>query len=127
VVFDAGLDKARHPEVEAAERPINDAFLACVAALTVSEVPSQELAIAVEATAHGHAMLLLDGSFGSGAEAIELAAERAARAALALVESRRLLRSGYSAKVTPAVLQVWPGRNRPVSRVLFTGLSARRD
>jgi hypothetical protein len=36
-------------------------------------------------------MLLLDGSFGEGAKAVELAAERAARATLALVEGRHLL------------------------------------
>jgi hypothetical protein len=39
----------------------------------------------VEATAHGHAMLLLDGRFGEGEQAVELAAERAAEATLALV------------------------------------------
>jgi AcrR family transcriptional regulator len=103
VVFDAGLDKARHPEIEAAEQPIDDAFLTCVGALSIGDVPSEELAIAVEATAHGHAMLLLDGSFGEGTEAIELAADRAYRATLALIESRHLLRASYSASTTPAL------------------------
>ncbi|MGE5290909.1 MAG: hypothetical protein ACM3ML_27685 [Micromonosporaceae bacterium] len=46
--------------------------------------------IAVEAAAHGHAMLLLDGDFGDGDDAVELAAERAARATLALAERRHL-------------------------------------
>jgi AcrR family transcriptional regulator len=88
VLFEAGIDKARHPEVAAAERPIDDAFLDCVRAL--SDDP-EELASAVEAAAHGHAMLLLDGRFGRGRKAVELAAERAAQATLALIEGRRLL------------------------------------
>ena len=92
VLYGAGLDKGRHPEVAAAERPVTDAFLACVHALSDGgEVSSGDLATAVEATAHGHAMLLLDGDFGPGTEAVALAAEKAARATLALVESRHLL------------------------------------
>lgn len=92
MLFEAGLDKSRHPELEAAERPIDDAFLTCVRALpNHCEAASEDLATAIEATAHGHATLLLDGSFGQGNEAIELAAEGAARATLALVESRALL------------------------------------
>ncbi len=92
VLFEAGLDKSRHPELAAAERPIDDAFLSSVRALPdCGETASEDLATAIEAAAHGHAMLLLDGSFGQGSKAIELAAERAARATLALVESRRLL------------------------------------
>jgi AcrR family transcriptional regulator len=35
----AGLDKQRHPELEAAERPITNAFLACVRALSGGEAP----------------------------------------------------------------------------------------
>jgi len=92
MLFEAGLDKSRHPELEAAERPIEDTFSSCVRALPdPSETASEELATAIEATAHGYAMLLLDGGFGQGNEAVELAAERAARASLALVESRPLL------------------------------------
>jgi AcrR family transcriptional regulator len=84
VLFEAGLDKRRHPEVAVAERPIDDAFLDCVRALSVGG-ESEDLASAVEATVHGHAMLLLDGRFGVGNEAVELASDRAARATLALV------------------------------------------
>ena len=61
VLYEAGLDKAGHPEIEAAEQPINDAFMACVNALSGGPGPAaEELASALEATAHGHAMLLLD-------------------------------------------------------------------
>jgi AcrR family transcriptional regulator len=92
VLYESGLDKARHPEIEAAERPLDDAFLACVRALSGGDdVLAEDLATAIEATAHGHAMLLLDPGPGQDPEAVELAAERTARATLALVESRQLL------------------------------------
>ena len=92
MLFEAGLDKSRHPALAAAERPIDDAFSSSVRALPdCSERESEYVATAIEAAAHGHAMLLLDGSFGEGPEAVEVAAERAARATLALVEGRRLL------------------------------------
>lgn len=92
VLFDTGLDKTRHPELEAAEKPIDDAFQDCVRALSdASGTAAEELATAVEAAAHGYAELLLDGSFGDRPQDVELAADRAARAALALAESRHLL------------------------------------
>ena len=92
VLFAAGIDKRDHPEVEAAERPLNDTLLDCVRALSGGEQSSSDnLATAVEATAHGHAMLLLDGDFGDGDSAVEHAAERAAAATLALIEGRQLL------------------------------------
>jgi AcrR family transcriptional regulator len=92
VLFGTALDKSRHPEVKAAEKPLEDALLDCVRAVADGgEAPSQALADAVEAAAHGHAMLLLDGDFGEGDEAVELAAERAGKVTLALVASRHLL------------------------------------
>jgi AcrR family transcriptional regulator len=92
VLFEGGLDKRRHPEIEAAEKPIDDVFLGSVRAVTNDGAEaSAELAAAVEATAHGYAMLLLDGSLGQGNKAAKRAAARAARATLALIESRRLL------------------------------------
>ena len=92
VLFLAGIDKRDHPEVEVAEKPLSDAVLDCVRALSGGEQSAaDDLATAVEAAAHGHAMLLLDGDFGDGDAAVEHAAERAAAATLALVEGRRLL------------------------------------
>jgi len=92
VLYEAGLDKTRHPEIEAAERPLNDAFDGCVRALAGDDdALSDEMATAFEATARGHAMLLLDHGPDPAQDAVDLAAERAARATLALVESRRLL------------------------------------
>jgi AcrR family transcriptional regulator len=90
MMYEAGLVKAHHPEIEAAERPVNDAFLACVTALTGDEAAPDDLATAIEATAHGHVTLLLDGQDSDG-EAAEVIAERAVRATLALIESRHLL------------------------------------
>jgi AcrR family transcriptional regulator len=92
VLSGAGIDKRDHPEVEAAEKRFYEAFLDCVSALSGGEQSSSDdLAMAVEATAHGHAMFLLDGTFGAGDEAVELAAERAAAATLALIEGRQQL------------------------------------
>jgi AcrR family transcriptional regulator len=92
LLYTAGLDKRQHPELEVAERPLIDAVVACVRALADgSEILADDLATAVEATAHGHALFLLYGDFGQGEPAVEDAAECAARATLALVESRLLL------------------------------------
>jgi AcrR family transcriptional regulator len=92
MLYESGVDKARHPEIEAAEQALEDAFMDCVRALSGrDEALSEDLATAIEATAYGHAMLLLDSGRGQDQKAIELAAERTARAALALVESRRVL------------------------------------
>jgi AcrR family transcriptional regulator len=92
VLYEAGLDKARHPEIEAAEQPLNDAFLDAVRALAGGDgTRAEDLATAVEATARGYAMLLLDDGPDQESGVVELAAERTARAVLALIEGRRLL------------------------------------
>jgi AcrR family transcriptional regulator len=92
VLYEAGLDKASHPEIETAERPLTDAFMACVRALCDGcDALAEDLGNAIEANADGQVMLLLDGGSDQGIQAVELAAERAARATLALIESRHLL------------------------------------
>jgi AcrR family transcriptional regulator len=120
VLYEAGLDKASHPEIEAAEQPLTDDFMACVRAISApGETPpgsvdgrdafagsdsggdalaapggdalADDLASALEATALGHVMLFLDGGPGQDGDAVELAADRAARATLALIASRHLL------------------------------------
>ena len=61
VLYEAGLDKVSHPEIEVAEQPLNDAFLDTVRALADGdEARAEDLATAMEATARGYAMLLLD-------------------------------------------------------------------
>jgi AcrR family transcriptional regulator len=92
MLYESGLDKSRHPEIEAAERPLNEAFEGCVRALADGDDDlAEEMALAFEATARGHAMLLLDGEAAPDQKAVDVAAERAARATRALVESRSLL------------------------------------
>ena len=92
VLYESGVDKANHPEIEAAERPLEQALRDVVWTLTGnSDLQSDSLATAVEAAARGFAMLLFDGDFGYGAQAIEDAADQAARATMALIEGRHLL------------------------------------
>src|SRR5262245_20739674 len=97
VLYEAGLDKASHPEIEVAERPLADTLLDCVRDLTGSggqqadAHEADDLATAIEAAARGFALLLLDGDFGAGTDAVERAADQAARATLALIEGRHLL------------------------------------
>lgn len=80
------VDKRAHPDVAEAERPVILAFADCVAALTGDS--GDALATAVEATAHGHAVLLLRGDFGTDDTATGVAAAAAARATLALIKGR---------------------------------------
>lgn len=92
MLYESGVDKTRHPEVEAAERPLNNAFDDCVRALAGGDDSlSADLATAVEATARGHVMLLLDGVPSRDEQTVAVAAEQTARAVRALIESRRLL------------------------------------
>lgn len=92
LLYTATLDKRVHPELEAAEQPVSDTFLACVRALCDGdEALCDDLATAAEAAAHGHAMLLLYGDFGLGEQAIEDAANLAGRATRALVDGRHRL------------------------------------
>jgi AcrR family transcriptional regulator len=92
VLYESGVDKKTHREIEAAEQPLTQALQDVVRALTGdNDLQSDSLATAVEAAARGFALLLLDGNFGDGAQAIEHAADQAARAAKALIEGRHLL------------------------------------
>jgi AcrR family transcriptional regulator len=91
VLYEAGLDKERHPEIEDAMRPIDDILSACVLALSEDQAAAEELASALEATANGHVVLFFDNCAGQDEETVAQAAERAARSTLALIESRHLL------------------------------------
>jgi hypothetical protein len=88
----SGLSKDSHPEITRAAQTIGEVFLSPSAALaTGSQTAAARLASAIVATAHGHAMLMLDGTFGSGPDAVQAAAEQAAAATLALISGRELL------------------------------------
>ncbi|HEX3922888.1 MAG TPA: TetR/AcrR family transcriptional regulator [Streptosporangiaceae bacterium] len=92
VLYEVGLDKTRYPEIKAAEQPVNDVFLACVQALAEGdEVLAEDMATAFEATARGHALLLLDFGVQPDQADIDVAAERAARSTRALIAGRHLL------------------------------------
>ncbi len=90
-LFSSGLDKSRYPELTRAWEPV-DAFLAVVQEICEGDADAAEaLADAVEATAHGHAALLIDGDYGQGPDAVLAAADKAAYATLALIQGRKAL------------------------------------
>ncbi len=90
-LFSAGLDKGRYPELQRAWEPV-DAFLGVVEEICAGDADAAEaLATALEATAHGHAMLLLDGDSAAGPGAVAAAADRAAAATLAIIAGREAL------------------------------------
>jgi AcrR family transcriptional regulator len=90
----SGLSKDGRPEIAAAAQAIGTAFLAPSAELTGGSQPAAaRLASAIVATAHGHAMLMLNGTFGSGTDAAAAAAQQAAAATLALISGRDCLAS----------------------------------
>jgi hypothetical protein len=69
-----------------------DAFLAVVTEICDGDaVAADALATALEATAHGHAMLLLEDEPDGSAAAVAAAADRAAAATLALIAGRAAL------------------------------------
>jgi len=92
-LFVAGIDKSRYPEFRRAFHALEETFKA--SALEVCEHDAKAadaLMAAAEATAHGYAALLLDGSFADEADPVGSAADQAAGAILALVQGRSALR-----------------------------------
>ena len=92
-LFSSGIDKSRYPELQRAWEPL-DALLAEVQQICDGDAAAADaLTAAAEATAHGHAMLLVDGEYGQGPDAVRAAANSAVRATLALIAGRAALRS----------------------------------
>jgi AcrR family transcriptional regulator len=93
LLFGAGLDKHRYPDFEAAATAVLDEVSGVARRLVPGgdENLAAALISALVGLAQGHATLLLDGGFGEPAEAVDLAAERAAAATRALVRGRSLL------------------------------------
>jgi AcrR family transcriptional regulator len=92
VLFDAKLDKSRFPELRQAWEPVDDLLETGIRALCPGdEAAATALEDALEAVAHGHAMLLLDGSYGDAPGTVQDVAQRAANAALALIAGRAAL------------------------------------
>jgi AcrR family transcriptional regulator len=94
VVFGIGLDKKqRHPELRQAYEDVEGVLEACVAELCPRDPDAAEqLADAIEATAHGYAALLADQPGSPNRAEIDRAADRAARATRALIQGRAALR-----------------------------------
>ncbi len=92
VMFSAGIDKSRYPELQRAWIPIDELLGLVTVICDGDEAAAAALAAALEATAHGHAALLRDGEYGQGGEAVTIAADRAGYAVLALIEGRGALR-----------------------------------
>lgn len=91
ILSGAGLDKARHPELQRAAGPVTAMLLGPARALTGGDAAARALVTAVAATAHGHAALLADGTFGHGESAVATAASQARAAALAIAAGRAAL------------------------------------
>jgi AcrR family transcriptional regulator len=90
-LYSAGLDKSRYPELQRAWEPV-DAFLGVVEEICEGDsAVADSLATALEATAHGHAVLLLDGEPDADAAAVAATADRAAAATLAIISGRAAL------------------------------------
>ena len=94
VVFGVGLDKkSRYPELRQAYENVEGMFSDCVAELCPADPDAAEqLADAIEATAHGYAALLTDQPEPPDPLAVNGAAGQAASATLALIRGRAALR-----------------------------------
>jgi AcrR family transcriptional regulator len=87
VVYATDLDRSRYPELAPAYELVEEPFSSCVARLCPDDAEAAAaLEDALEASARGHAALLLEGSYGAGPDAIDRAAARAARATVALIQ-----------------------------------------
>jgi AcrR family transcriptional regulator len=93
-LFSSGLDKSRHPELQSAWEPV-DALLATVVfeVCDGDSAAAEALSDAIEASAHGYAMLLTDGEYGQGPDVVSATADRAIASARALIAGRRALRT----------------------------------
>jgi AcrR family transcriptional regulator len=96
VVFGTGLDKkSRYPELRQAYEDVEGMLTACAGELCQGDPDAAEqLADAIEATAHGYAALLTDQPESPEPAAIDRAARQAASATLALILGREALSEG---------------------------------
>jgi AcrR family transcriptional regulator len=93
-LFNSGLDKSRHPELRRAWEPVDALLTAVVLEVCDGDaVAAEALSDAIEAGAHGYAMLLTDGEYGHGPDVVSATADRAIAAARALIAGRGALRT----------------------------------
>jgi AcrR family transcriptional regulator len=92
-LFGAGIEKSKYPRLEEAGAAVvaSAADVARKLAPAGDEEAGAILIQALTGLAQGYATLLLEGGFGEGPEAVDLACERAAAAAGALLRGRSLL------------------------------------
>jgi AcrR family transcriptional regulator len=93
VVFDVGLDKKkRHQQLREAYEDLEGMLAACVTELCPDDPEgAEQLADAIEATAHGYAALLTDQRGELDPADVDRAIERAASATRALIRGRAAL------------------------------------
>lgn len=94
VLFGAGLDKQRYPQLAASAGRVVEVLLAVARRLTPdgSDEHAWALFQAMVALSQGHATLLLDSASGAPApDVVDAAAEQAAAATRALVRGRSLI------------------------------------
>src|SRR6202453_3717069 len=91
-IFNSGLDKSRYPELQRAWEPVDTLLTVVLEVCDGDAAAADALADAVEASAHGHAMLLIDGEHGGGPDAVNAAAAKATAPARALTAGRHALR-----------------------------------
>jgi AcrR family transcriptional regulator len=91
-LFNSGLDKSRHPELQRAWEVVDTLLAVVLEICDGDEDAAYALAEAVEASAHGYAMLLVDGEYGAGDEAVDATAAKAVAAARAIITGREALR-----------------------------------
>src|ERR1700733_8918834 len=93
-LFSSGLDKSRHPELQRAWEPVDTLLTTVVLEVCEGDaVAAETLSDAIEASAHGYAMLLTDGEYGHGPDVVAVTADRATAAARALIAGRGALRT----------------------------------
>ena len=92
-LFVTGIDKSRYPEFRRAFHALEETFRTCALEVCGQDATAADALMAVTgATAHCHAMLLLDGSFDDEQDPVGSAADQAANATLALIKGRTALR-----------------------------------
>ncbi|GHJ34435.1 TetR/AcrR family transcriptional regulator [Streptomyces sp. TS71-3] len=89
ITFLAGLDKSRHPDLEAAGGELFAALVPVAERVAPGEAAALDLLVRVAAAAHGLALFLQQGMLPDGQNTLAAAEERAARVARALVEEER--------------------------------------
>ena len=89
-LFAVGLRANRHPLLKEVASPIAEAFLEpAMKICRGNHQESEDLVVAIIATAHGHSILLFNGAFEQ--DSVATAKARAAAAVLALIEGRKHL------------------------------------